>query len=103
VKGSAVPSRMRLQYSQQRTAYAYAHVPLNKLHAALLTIDEVASQRIHDHEHKLVKWCFRGLQVSFAPPSLRHPGHIFVLCQSRHKRLVREEASCKDQDCDWNQ
>lgn len=52
VKGRAVPSRMRLDDSQQSCAsfMAGAYIPLHKAHPALLPIHEVAPERIHDHE-----------------------------------------------------
>jgi hypothetical protein len=76
-------------------------VPLHKSHATLLTKDEVAAQRIHDHEDHLVKRRFRRLLTSFLE---RVAGsYFFIYCQSWHERLVRKEASRKHQDRDRNQ
>ena len=62
VKGSAAPSRIKLHFwstlfkkNRGTPVRNHSGIPLYKIHAALLSIDEVAPQRVDNHENQLVK------------------------------------------------
>jgi hypothetical protein len=76
-------------------------LPLHESHAAVLSIDEVAPQRVDYHEDQLIEWCFwwfLPMRSYFIIPS-----KLLILRQPWHKGFVWEEASREDQDRDRDQ
>ena len=99
MKGIAEPSLIKLLQSQSTFAVPrQADIPLHITHRAVLSKDEIAPQRIDNHEYHLVE-----RRMHFGSGLFLLAAIIFPICKTRQDRLVRKETSREDQDRNWEQ
>jgi hypothetical protein len=99
VKGTAEPSLIKLLSSQFPFAVlCWTDIPLHVTHRAVLSKDEIAPQRIDNHEDHLVEW-----RMGFSARLFLLAAIIFPIRETRQDGLIGKESSREDQDRNWEQ
>ena len=99
MKGIAEPSLIKLLQSQSTFAVPrQADIPLHITHRAVLSKDEIAPQRIDNHEYHLAE-----RRMHFGSGLFLLAAIIFPVCKTRQDWLVGKESSREDKDRNWEQ